>query len=127
MIGIGLAGAAILALAGPAAAFDELVDARGWQQVDYAENGACRAEVRGNGQFYRIAGEGVRPGEVVRFYLQNEGVKPIEYSRTANGDGAWREFYIPFVWHRDGGTVRVTLASESCTLDLSFEWARRRA
>ena len=124
--GMSLAGLGILALSGPAAALDEIVGARGWQQVDYAENGACRAEVRGNGQFYRIAGEGVRPGEVVRFVLQNEDIKPVEYNVVANGDGAWREFYIPFVWHLDGGVVRVNLSSESCNLNLSFAWARRR-
>ena len=126
MIGIGLAGTAVLALSGPAAAFDEIVGARGWEQVDYAENGACRAEVRGNGRFYRIAGEGVRPGEVVRFHLQNENLGPVDYRVVANGDGAWREFYIPFTWHRDGGTVNVSLASESCSLSLSFAWQRQQ-
>ena len=126
MIGIGLAGTAVLGLSGPAAALDEIVAARGWQQVDYAENGACRAEVRGNGRFYRIAAEGVRPGEIVRFHLQNEDIKPVEYNVVANGDGAWREFYVPFLWHRDGGTVRVNLESESCNLSLSFAWQRQR-
>ena len=127
MIGSGMAGAALLALAVPAGALDEFVVARGWTQVDYAEAGACRAEVRGNGQFYRIAGQGLRPGEVVRLRLQNEDVKPIEYRMIANGDGAWRNFYVPFVWHLEGGIVQVGLASESCSLNLSFAWARRRA
>ena len=125
-IGTGLAGVAILALAGPAGALDELVAARGWSQVDYAENGECRAEVRSNGQFYRIAGQGLRPGEVVRLRVQNEDIKPLEYRAVANGDGAWRDFYVPFVWHLDGGIVGVALASESCRLNLSFAWARRR-
>ena len=122
----GVAGVALLALAGPAGALDEFVTARGWNQVDYAEDGACRAEVRGNGQFYRIAGQGLRPGEVVRFHLQNEDIRPVEYRVVANGDGSWREFYVPFVWHLEGGLVRVDLASETCSLNLSFAWARRR-
>jgi len=126
IVSSGLAGAAVLSLSGSALALDEIVAKRGWQQVDYAEDGACRAEVRGNGQFYRIAGQGLAPGEVVRFHLQNEDIRPVEYRIVANGDGAWREFYVPFVWHLEGGIVRVNLASETCTLDLSFAWARRR-
>ena len=126
MLGTGLAGAMLLAFSGPAGALDEIVNARGWTQVDYAEDGACRAEVRGNGQFYRVAGQGLQPGEVVRLRLQNEDIRPIEYRITANGDGAWRNFYVPFLWNREGGIVQVDLASASCTLNLSFAWARRR-
>jgi hypothetical protein len=126
MIATGLASVALLALSASAGALDELVTARGWTQVDYAEDGACRAEVRGNGQFYRIAGEGLQPGEVVRLRLQNADIKPIEYRIVTNGDGAWRNFYVPFVWHLEGGIVNVTLAGETCRLNLSFAWARRR-
>lgn len=122
---LALLGTAV-ALAGPAAALDEIVTARGWAQVDYAEEGDCRAEVRTNGQVYRIAGQGVQPGEVVEFRLRNADIRPVERRIAANSDGAWREFYVPFVWGRDGGTVAVNLASPSCELDLSFDWARRR-
>ena len=76
--------AALGALSGPAAALDEIVAERGWDQVDYVEDGDCRAEVRGNGQFYRIAQAGLRPGEVVRFYLANEDVRPVEYRIVAD-------------------------------------------
>jgi len=126
MIGAGLAGLVLVTLSGPAGALDEIVRARGWAQVDYAEDGACRAEVRGNGLFYRIAGQGLRPGEVLRFHLQNADLRPVEYSVVADHDGAWREFYVPFVWHLEGGIVRVDVAGESCSLNLSFAWARRR-
>jgi hypothetical protein len=126
IVSSGFAGAAILSLSGSAVALDEIVAKRGWQQVDYAEDGDCRAEVRGNGQFYRIAGQGLEPGEVVRFHLQNEDIRPVEYRIVANGDGAWREFYVPFVWHLEGGIVRVDLDSASCSLNLAFAWARRR-
>jgi|SRR5688572_14713332 hypothetical protein len=126
MVGFGLGGLAILALSGPAMALDEIVEARGWQQVDYVEQGQCRAEVRSNGLFYRIAGQGQRPGEEVRLFLQNEDIRPVQYRVVANGQGRWREFYVPFVWHLEGGTVRVNMASERCNLDLSFDWARRR-
>lgn len=124
MVGLGLV--TLVALSGPAGALDEIVTARGWAQVDYVEDGECRAEVRGNGQFFRIAGQGVQPGEVVELHLQNEDVRPIDRRIVANGDGAWREFYVPFLWDHEGGIVNVDLASESCRLNLSFAWARRR-
>src|SRR6185503_9556042 len=84
---LGLAAAALVALAGPATALDEV--SRGWTQVDYTENGACRAEVRSNGQFYRIAGQGVRPGEVVHLTMRNADIRPIEYDLVANDQGRW--------------------------------------
>lgn len=122
-----VAGIAAVALCGPAVAWDEIVAQRGWAQVDYAEAGDCRAEVRGNGQFYRIAAAGLRPGEVVSFRLANSDVRPVEYRIVADSDGAWRKFYVPFLWHRDGGTVLVDLQSASCSMNLAFEWTRRRA
>ena len=126
LVGFGLAVTALVSLTGPAAALDEIVATHGWQQLDYAERGQCRAEVRGNGQFYRIAGQGQRPGEEVRLHLQNADIKPIEFREVADVDGRWREFYVPFVWHLEGGVVQVELASDSCNLNLSFDWARRR-
>ena len=125
-IGLGVLGIAATTLSVPALALDEIVAEHGWAQVDYAEDGECRAEVRGNGQFYRIAGEGLRPGEVVSFHLENADIKPVEYRVVANSDGAWRQFYVPFLWHRDGGTVSVDLQSATCALSLSFDWERRR-
>ena len=123
---LGMLGAAV-GLAGPAAAIDEIVAERGWSQVDYAEDGDCRAEVRTNGQFYRIAGAGFAPGEAALFHLANSDVRPVEYRVVADSDGAWRKFYVPFLWHREGGTVVVGLQGASCSLELSFDWARRRA
>jgi hypothetical protein len=116
-----------VALAGPAAALDEIVAARGWSQVDYAEQDKCRAEVRTNGQFYRIAGAGFAPGEAALFHLVNADVRPVEYRVVADSDGAWRKFYVPFLWHRDRGTVTVDLQGANCSLELSFDWTRRRA
>ena len=69
---------------------------------------------------------GLQPGEVVYFHLKNSGIEPVEYRIVADADGAWRKFYVPFLWHREGGTVAVDLQSASCSLDLAFEWTRRR-
>jgi hypothetical protein len=126
IVKMGLAGVAAVVLSGPAVALDEIVAQRGWAQVDYTEAGNCRAEVHSNGQFYRIAGAGLEPGEVVSFHLANEDVKPVEYRIVANSDGAWRKFYVPFLWHREGGTVVVDIESASCSLALSFDWERRK-
>ena len=117
----------LLGLAAPSAALDERVDKRGWQQVDFAQSGQCRAEVRGNGHFYRIAGAGMEPGERVLVLLRNEDLRPLQYHLVANGNGMWREFYVPFVWHLEGGVVSVSVQSSRCSLALSFPWQRRRA
>lgn len=120
--------AALLALvvssSGTAGAVEHIVDKRGWERVAQARQGDCRAEVRGNGKFYRIAGSGFQPGEVVSFHLENEDIKPIEYRILADRGGAWEKFYLPFLWGRAGGTVSVSLASASCRLQLSFDWSR---
>jgi hypothetical protein len=121
-----LPAAALLGLAAPSAALDEIVRSRGWTQVDYAQSGRCRAEVRGNGQFYRIAGAGMEPGERVRVVLRNEDLRPVQYRLVANDDGMWREFYVPFVWHLEGGVVQVDVEGSRCRLDLAFVWQRRR-
>ena len=120
-----LIGLVFAGLSGPAAAIDEIVVERGWPQVDYAETEDCRAEVRGNGQIYRIAGAGLEPGEVVSFYLTNADIKPVEYRIVANQSGEWVKFYMPFLWNRSGGTVSVGLDSASCNLELDFDWTRQ--
>jgi hypothetical protein len=108
----------------PAQALDEIVTARGWRQVDYAENRTCRAEVRGNGKTYRIAGSGFAPGEPVDIRLANANLKALEYRDMANGDGDWRRFYVPFLWNTPGGLVTVTVTTPRCRLALDFTWER---
>jgi hypothetical protein len=110
-----------------ALARDGIILQRGWAQVDYVEDdaGECRAEVKTNGKFYRIAGAGWAPGETVYFHLQNEDVRPVEYRLTVDGDGNLVQYYIPFMWGRRGGTVTVDLASASCQANLAFDWVRQ--
>ena len=120
-----LAAATFGVLSGPAAAVDEIVAERGWQRVAYAEGEDCRAEVRGNGQIYRIVGAGLRPGETVRFHLTNADIPPVDYRIRAGQNGEWVKFYMPFLWNRAGGTVTVELDSASCSLELAFDWARQ--
>ncbi len=124
IVKLGIAGIAALTLSGPAAAVEDIVAQRGWAQVDYVETADCRAEVRTNGQFYRIAGAGLRPGEVVRFHLGNADIRPVQARIVADSDGDWERVYLPFLWHRDGGTVWINLDSASCSLKMSFDWTR---
>ena len=122
-----IAAIAAVGLAGPAAALEDIVAQRGWTRVDYAEAGDCRAEVRTNGQFYRIAGAGLRPGEAVTFHLANADIRPVLARVVADSDGGWERVYLPFLWHLDGGTVSIDLDSPSCSLKLAFDWTRRQA
>ncbi|HYD25524.1 MAG TPA: hypothetical protein VEB68_12080 [Croceibacterium sp.] len=117
--------AAAVLLADASAARDEIVRERGWPRVAFERADGCEAEVRGNGQIFRIAGAGLRPGEVVRFHLANADIRPIEHHIVADGAGTWAKFYMPFLWNRAGGTVTVELDSASCALTLSFPWTRQ--
>ena len=119
-----LAATASAAAAGPATAADPIVERRGWPQVALADGGDCAAEVRGNGKIFVIAGEGLQPGEEVRFRLTNADIRPLEYRLVADAKGAWSKYYLPFLWGRPGGTVTVSLQGARCTLSLTFDWVR---
>ena len=110
-------------LSGSASAQDDIVAARGWPTVDAAQGDGCAGEVQGNGKIFRISGRGFVPGNAVYFHLENEDIVPVEYTDAADGEGRWSRYYVPFLWHHDGGTVTVDIASGRCTLHLSFPWA----
>lgn len=105
-------------------AYDPIVLKRGWERVAYVKGGGCEAEIGSNGQFYVIAIYGMRPGEIGHFYLTNEDIIPISHGIRANRVGNWSKYYIPFLWHRDSGMVAINIDSQSCSLNLSFEWTR---
>lgn len=123
-----LAVVALLSASG-AVARDGIVVQRGWMQVDYVEgdDGACRTEVRTNGRFYRIAGAGWQAGETVWLRIRNANVRPIEYRMTVDDQGYLVQYYVPFLWNHDGGTVTVDLASATCQASLAFDWTRQSA
>jgi hypothetical protein len=112
--------AALLA-ALPAAA--QPVDAD-WPEVASAEDGSCTLSVTGNGQIYRIAIDGLQPGEAARYQLGNGDMQPIDWSVRADADGGFARYYIPFHWHSDGGTVSVSVATADCAVTASFPWRR---
>jgi hypothetical protein len=113
---------AVALLSRAAVAQDDIVSARGWAQFDTARDGDCSAEVRGNGKIFRISGSGFAPDAAVFFHLENEDIVPLDYEAAADGDGRWSRYYMPFLWHHDGGTVDVLVSAGQCTMRLSFPW-----
>ena len=116
------------ALAATAAqAYDPIVLARGWERVDAFESEDCTGEVGTNGRFYVMSASGFAPGESAVLTIENGDMRPIEREVRADQAGEWRDYYIPFRPNRgEGGIVRVTLASASCVVPLSFEWSRAK-
>lgn len=112
--------------AASASAYDGIVLERGWERVDFAESGPCQAEVGTNGRFYVIAVYGMEAREQASFTLSNGGMRPIQRVVRADGEGVWTDYYVPFRWGVDGGTVDAQVSSESCTVALSFDWKRFR-
>lgn len=115
------------AIASAAVAYDPVVLERGWYRVDRFEDETCAGEVGTNGQFYVISVSGLAPGEPAFLTITNGDMTPIGRSVRANGDGEWREYYIPFRYNQgEGGTVAVTLASQDCRVPLGFDWQRKK-
>lgn len=117
----------LVALAASATAYDPIVRERGWEQVDRYQSDRCAGEAGTNGQAYVLAGTGFAPGEPLVLTIANGDMTPILRRVRADGDGAWRDYYLPFRWHRAGGIVEVTLAGEDCAIPLSFAWTRVRS
>lgn len=95
-----------------------------WPEVASASDGRCTLSITGNGQVYRIAIEGLEPGEAGRYLLTNGDMTPIDWSIRANGEGLFARYYMPFRWSHEGGTVTVALRSEGCAVTASFPWRR---
>lgn len=123
-----IASASLAAFAGSAAlAYDPIVLTRDWYQVDAFAGSECAGEVGTNGRFYVIAVDGLLPGEAAFLTIANGDMKPIEREVRADGQGRWRDYYIPFRYNRgEGGFVTVTVAGETCVVPLGFEWRRAK-
>lgn len=123
-----LAAAAIAALASaaPGRPYDPLVLSRGWERAAQFAGEDCAGEVGTNGRFYVISASGFAPGEPAFLTITNGDMRPIEREVRTDARGEWREYYIPFRYLRDGGSVEVRLAGESCVVALGFEWRRAK-
>ena len=87
---------ATLMLAGSAHAYDPIVQTRGWKQVAYDKDQGCEGEVRGNGQIYYIYAVGLGASTQGRYHLTNVDMEPIDWNITADDNGEWARYYIPF-------------------------------
>ena len=108
-----------------------------WPQLDYAKDGNCEGEVRGNGKFFRFYIVGLSARENARFQLTNTDakrpdgdMKPIDWRVRADRIGEWSKLFIPFMIpmpmmvRREGGEVAANFSGETCNLSLSFYWQR---
>jgi len=122
MIRILLASLGFAAVATPAQAVAP-VDS-GWSEVARDRDGDCRLSVTGEGRFYRIAAQGLGPGERARLFVSNGDMKPLDWSVRADARGEFARYYLPFRWHRGGDTVAVSLDGGGCALFAAFDWRR---
>jgi hypothetical protein len=122
-----LAAVTLVFAANTAAAYDPIVLKRGWYRVDAFAGGECAGEVGTNGQFYVISVSGFAPDEPAYLTITNGDMRPIERDVRVDRVGRWQDYYIPFRPNRgEGDRVTVTLASETCTVPLDFEWRRAK-
>lgn len=114
--------AAALVLTATPAASRSITDS--WPLLDNSRDGDCELTIIGNGKTMLIAATGLLPGERARFRLDNAGMKPIDWRVLANRNGVWSQYYIPFLWQHQGGTVSVALDGATCRLSASAPWSR---
>ena len=112
----------LVALAASAHAYDPIVTEQGWAQVAYAKDRGCEAEVRGNGQVYYIYAVGLGAGAAAHYHVTNRDMPPIDWNITADENGEWARYYIPFLPNHRSGTVNVDIASADCSLAMAFDW-----
>lgn len=120
---------AVAGMATSASAYDPIVMNNGWQQVSFDKDQGCEGEVRGNGKIYYVFAVGLGDGASAHYHLTNEDMVPIDWDITADDNGEWARYYVPFNYTpRDGGlpkasgTVNVSISSESCSLNMAFDW-----
>lgn len=95
-----------------------------WPVVASARDGDCALEVTGNGRVYLVSATGLGAGQQGRYQLSNGDMAPIDWSIKAGGDGRFARYYMPFRWHRQGGTVEVAVNTPDCQLTAAFPWQR---
>ena len=114
---------ALAALALPAVPALAAIDS-GWAEVAYAKSDDCELSVTGNGRTYRIEATGLGAGAAARYRLSNGDMRPLDWSVRADADGRFERYYVPYRWHRRGGTVQVAVSSAHCNVSAAFDWTR---
>ncbi|HSG35258.1 MAG TPA: hypothetical protein VLA37_12035 [Sphingomonadaceae bacterium] len=115
---------ASVALTGPALAYDPIVEENAWPRLDYAADGECEGEIRGNGKIFLINAVGLGSEQPGRYYLTNQDMVPIDWEIVTGPNGEWMRYYIPFLpgGDHEAGTVNVSISTRYCSLNLTFDW-----
>jgi len=95
-----------------------------WAVVDRTREGDCGLTVTGNGKIYLITVTGMDANAPARYLVRNGDMKPVNWRVTSDSTGSFARYYMPFRWHRDGGTVTVSVSSDSCAISSSFAWRK---
>lgn len=101
----------------------EPIDAH-WALVSRTRDGDCDLTVTGNGQVYLFTVNGMEAGSSARYRVSNGDMKPIDWRVSSDSSGSFSRYYMPFRWHRRGGTVTVSVTSEGCAMTSTFQWQR---
>lgn len=116
---IGFASLALALLAAPASVIPG--DSR---LLDLDRSGGCELSIASAGKAMLLRASGLIPGETYRFTLTNGDMKPVAFSAYADSQGGLIQYYVPFRFNRDGGTVRVSVAAARCSLAAQADWDR---
>jgi hypothetical protein len=95
-----------------------------WAVIDRVSQDGCDLTVTGDGKVYLVTVTGMKPNMPARYLVANGDMKPINWRVNSDSSGSFARYYMPFRWHRPGGTVTVSVTSESCAISSSFEWSR---
>ena len=119
-----LAAALVFAsLAAPASAARAMIGDN-WPLLGLDQDGGCALTITSAGRAMQLRASGLIPGEAYRFVLTNGDMKPVAFTAYADNRGGLLQYYLPFRFNRDGGTVRVRIAAARCTLSAAADWDR---
>ena len=95
-----------------------------WPLLALDQDGGCALTITSAGRAMQLRARGLIPGEAYRLVLTNGDMKPVAFSAYADNHGGLLQYYLPFRFNRDGGTVRVRIAAARCTLLAAADWDR---
>lgn len=95
-----------------------------WPLLGLDQDGGCDLTIASAGRAMQLRASGLIPGEAYRFVLTNGDMKPVAFTAYADNRGGLLQYYLPFRFNRDGGTVRIRIAAARCTLSAAADWDR---
>ena len=92
--------------------------------LDRDRSEGCELSISSQGKAMLLRASGLIPGELYRFALTNGDMQPLAFAGYADSAGGLTQYYLPFRFNRDGGTVRVRVAGSRCSLAAQADWDR---